>query len=284
MSKRLLLVLSAAIAALTVSGCLFGDPDETATQTVTGKDKNPKDTAAKMRFIVPGVYSGDYAWIDSNKHGLESEFQLDQKGKYRLFWISENEAVYDQHGEWNQKDANFFFSGTSEAWVSSGVFADFTSMEDDTNAVSNVTDTTFTRREYTPLRQKPYWITYHKRNYPVLAKGDYHLIKTYGEDSTKVTYHFKITLADSFNFSVTEDTLESFQAKAAYYQVGSFLVTEGNAQREIDSTKTFPNSWSPIPGAILKRLQSVSDTAFNMWSPPSFFEPGSWDIYDKKLK
>ncbi len=284
MSKRILLALSATLAALIIAGCNLGGNDETKTQTVTDKGK---DSVVKAKLIKPGLYSGDYAWIDSNKHGLESEFMLGEYGAYRLFWISENEAVYDQRGKWKQVGTDFQFDSTTDAWVSSGVFAGFTPMENDTNAISNVTDSTFTRREYTPLRQKPYWITYHLKKYPPLTQGIYYLTKTYGDDTNKVIYHFKITLNakdSTFQFSVTEDTLESFQAQAKFYQVGSFMVTEKNEQREIDSTKVFPSKWNPVDGAILKRLQMVSDTTFNMWNPPSFFEPGSWDIYNQKLK
>jgi hypothetical protein len=278
MSKRILLVLSALLAA----GCFFGGEGETSTEP----DKvDPKDTIPKAKLIVPGVYTGDYTWIDSNNHGLESEFVLDANGKYRLFWISENEAVYDQRGNWHQKDSNFYFNSITDAWVYSGVFDNFSILEDDTNAVIGVTDTSFTRREYTPLRQKPYWITYHKVNYPSLKDGEYRLAKSIERDSIQVTYIFKIKLTgNDFLFSLIEDSVESFQSAAKFYQAGSFLVTEENQQREIDSTNTFPATWIPVDGAILKRLQSVSDTTFNMWNPPSLFEAGSWDIYNKNLK
>lgn len=277
MSKRILIVLASLLAA----GCFVGGDNETS--TLPGKKT---DTLPSFKKIQPGTYTGDYSWIDSNRHGLESEFILDEKGAYRLFWIADSEAVYDQRGTWGQKDSNFHLFGITEAWVSSGVFSGFTKMEDDTNTVVNVTDDSFTRREYTPLRQKPYWITYKRKTYPTLANGEYRLTKTFGTDTDKVTYVFKITLTTDkkFLFSVTEDTLESFQADAKFYQVGSFLATDDNRQREIDSTKTFKDNWMPVEGTILKRLQAVSDTAFNMWNPPSFFEAGSWDHYGKAAK
>jgi hypothetical protein len=232
--------------------------------------------------VAPGTYTGDYSFLpDSLRKGLESEFLLDSTGSYRLFWISDSEAVYDQRGKWSQLGGDLYFSGIQEDWVSSGVFNDFTKMEDDTNAVVNVTDESFTRREYTPLRQKPYWITYRKKSFPSLADGVYHLDKTFGTDSDAVTYHFKITLAGGkFQFSVT-DSIENFQAEAKFYQVGSFLATEDNQQRELDSTNTAWDKWLPVEGTILKRIRAVSDTAFNMWSPASFFEDGSWDHYSR---
>ncbi|MDB5102668.1 MAG: hypothetical protein JWP91_357 [Fibrobacteres bacterium] len=280
MSKRILLAFSALVAA----GCFFGGQDESSTEPVKGNPKST-DTLPKARLIVPGMYVGDYAWIDSNKHGLESEFILDTNGTFSLFWISANEAVYDQHGRWVQRDSSFFFSGTTDTWVSSGVFSGFKDMENDTNSVRNVTDSTFTRREWTPLRQKPYWITYKRKTVPKLREGDYLLEKIYGEDSTKVTYKFEIKLDEgNFLLSVTQDTLMTFQADAKYYQIGSFLATDQNRQREADSAKLMPETWNPYEGILLKRLQTINDTAFTLWNPPTFFDSGSWDSYGKKAK
>jgi hypothetical protein len=283
MSKRIFVAISAAsaLAALFTTGCFFGGTDDASTQPIV-EDPKTTDSLPKVRHIVPGLYVGDYSWIDSGKAGLESEFMLDTNGSYRLFWVSENEAVYDQRGAWIQKDTSFFFSHTQETWVSSGVFADFSAIEDDTNTVRNVTDSTFTRREWTPLRQKPYWIAYHRVTYPKLNDGVYALTKTFGSDSTKVVYDFSIELkAGKFVLTVDEDSLPNFQADAKYYQIGSFLVTDQNRNREADSTHTY-SEWAPFDGAILKRLQTVSDTAFTMWNPPSFFEAGNWDVYRKK--
>lgn len=275
MSKKILI----AISALLTAGCFFGGESDAPTSITA--DTKDTDTA-KVKLIKPGIYAGDYAWIDSNKAGLESEFILDSNGSFRLFWISENEAVYDQRGNWHQKDSNFFFNGATETWAQGGIFDNFTAIEDDTNAIVGVTDSSFRRREWTPLRQKPYWITYSRKTYPTLREGTYTLKRTYGSDSDAVDYMFTIKLKDKgFFFSVLQDdTLESFQDSATYYQIGSFLATDGNKQREPDSTNTFPD-WSPVQGTVLKRLQTVSDTAFSMWSPASFFEPGSWDPYSK---
>lgn len=279
MSKRILLA-TFALSLMALAGCLGGDELATAPDPV----KDTTKTAPKIKLITPGSYQGDYAWIDSNKHGLESEFILDASGTYRLFWIADSEAVYDQRGNWHQADSNFYFSGVQEAWVSNGIFNDFASMEDDTNAVREVTDDAFIRREYTPLRQKPYWITYHRKAFPRLADGEYFLDKTFGTDSDAVTYHFKIKLdAGKFLFTVT-DTIENFQAEAKFYQVGSFLATEENQQRELDSTNVNWDKWLPVEGTILKRVRAISDTSFNMWNPASFFEPGSWDHYARNAK
>jgi hypothetical protein len=282
MSNRILVALSALLAA----GCFFGGQNESSTEPA---NDNPKttDSLPKARMIAPGMYVGDYAWIDSNKHGLGSEFVLDTNGSFRLFWVSENEAVYDQRGGWLQRDSSFYFSNIQDTWVANGIFSDYKGMEDDTNSVRNVTDSSFTRREWTPLRQKPYWIAYKKMTFPKLKEGLYVLKKTYGNDSdsTRVDYRFEVKLTSSdFDFSVTMDTLRSFEANAKYYQIGSFLATDQNRQREVDSTNTLPSTWNPVEGSILKRLQAVSDTAFTMWNPPSFFEDGSWDSYSKNVE
>ena len=272
-----------ATSALLAAGCFLGGQDETPTSVVIDNGK-PKEILPKPRLITPGLYVGDYTWIDSGKAGLESQFLLDTDGSYRLFWISKNEAVYDQRGSWIQRDSSFFFSHTLEAWAASGIFDNFTSMEDDTTSVRNVTDSAFTRREWTPLRQKPYWISYRRKSYPKLKEGVYYLTKTYGADSNLTIYHLNIELKrGDFTLTVNEDTLPSFQTNAKYTQSGSFLATDKNQQREVDSTKNY-GPWSPFTGSVLKRLQAVSDTAFTMWNPPSLFEAGTWDVYSKNAK
>jgi hypothetical protein len=269
MSRIFLISVSAILA----SGCFFGGESDSST------------AASKTKGVSPGFYVGDYAWIDSNRHGLESEFVLAEDGTYRLFWIADNEAVYDQRGSWLHKDGSFFLSLAEDAWLYGGVFDGFAPVDDDTNLIANVTDSSFTRREWTPLRQKPYWITYHKSSVPKLHEGEYLLEKSYGEDTDKVMYKFRIALdKDAFSFSATEDSLEIFQADAKYYQIGSFLATVENRQREVDdSTKTFKDDWYNVEGAILKRLKTVSDTAFSMWNPSSG-PVGDWDPYSAPPK
>lgn len=276
MSRKILAALSALVAA----GCFFGGESDSPTSLTDG---NPHaEQGAKIKSIRPGVYVGDYTWIDSNSHGLESEFILDTGGTYRLFWISENEAVYDQHGNWVQRDSDFYFTGTVETWVSNGAFDGFEAIEDDTNAVLNVTDTSFQRREWTPLRQKPYWITYTRKTFPMLSEGTYRFEKTYGSDSTAVDYTFNIALSNGdFLFTVIEDTVEYFQNSAKYHQIGSFLITEENQQREADSTNTLPETWTPVAGSILQRVEAVDDTSFHLWTPASFLEDGSWESFSK---
>lgn len=266
--SRILLLSISALLALFAAGCFFGGEADTST------------AASQSKSVSPGFYVGDYAWIDSNKHGLESEFLLDKDGSYRLFWISHNDAVYDQRGSWLQRDSTVFLSLVEDAWLNGGVFDGFATMEDDTNLISNITDTSFTRLEWTPLRQKPYWIAYHKSTAPRLHEGEYLLEKSYGEDTDKVTFKFGISLAkDVYRFRVTEDSIETFQADARFYQIGSFVATVENRQRDVDdSTKTFKDDWYKVDGLILKRLKTVSDTAFELWN--AFSGPnGEWEPY-----
>jgi hypothetical protein len=279
---KTLLALSFALAG---TGCFFGGEGDTS--TVPDK-KDSVAVVEKTKLLSSGLYVGDYTWIDSNKAGLESEFILNQNGSFQLFWVSENEAVYNLSGSWAQVDSNLQFHKLTESWVRNGIFSNFTEIEDDTNSLVNITDSSFVRREYTPLRQKPYWITYTKKNYPSLKEGEYQIVKTYPnptpEDSlAKLDVKFRILLKGvEFSLSVTEDTLESFQASGKWSQLGSFLTTENNLQRGlIDSTKSFPSAWDTLGGVILQRLRTVSDTSFHMWNPPSFFDTGSWDDYHR---
>ncbi|MEO6096807.1 MAG: hypothetical protein ABIW76_14345 [Fibrobacteria bacterium] len=280
MSKRIFVALSA-LSALLAGGCLFGGEDDAALPIVEKPKAN--DTLPKARRIVPGIYVGDYSWIDSGRTGFDTEFLLDTNGTYRLFWISENEALYDQRGVWIQKDSSFLFSRSEVSKVENGVFARYIGIEDDTNSVRNVSDSAFVRLEWTPLRQKPYWIAYHRVSYPQLREGVYALSKTFGTDTDKVVLDFSIEFkAGKFLMTVDENTLPNFQADAKYRQLGSFLVTEENRDRKVDSTRNYSN-WKTYDGALVQRLQTISDTAFSMWNPSSIFEAGGWDHYSKKL-
>ena len=273
------------ICALFGVGCFFGGESDTST---TPEKKDSIAVLPKTPSVSPGLYAGDYAWIDSNKAEWESEFYLNSDGTFRLIGISANDALYDMRGKWAQHDSGLFFVKMNESWSRDGVFYDFTEVEDDTNSIRQVTDTSFIRREWTPLRQKPYWITYTKRSFPKVKEGEYSFVQNYPnptpEDSLAtidVKFNIKLKGGD-FLFSVVEDTLESFQASAEWAQVGSFLSTEKNLQRYAeDSTHAFPSAWDTVGGIILKRLRTVSDTSFHMWNSPTAFNPGSWDPYHR---
>lgn len=274
---------SSVLCALAFTGCLtacfFGGETDSATAAKT----DSTIVVPTLKKVAPGVYAANYPWLDSTNSPLESEFILDSNGTYRLFWIQDNVAFFDIQGSWFQRDSNLYFTGIKQGRAQYGLFRDFKSIEDDTNAVRDVTDTSFIRREYAPVRQKPLWITYTKRNFPVLQNGSYRTVKTYPQDSvTTLQVHFKITLDGShYLFNVVEDTLESFQASSKWYQIGSFLATEDNLQRQLDSTMAFPAAWDTLGGLILTRLKTVSDTGFGLWSPETFYDTASWDPYRK---
>jgi hypothetical protein len=281
MSNRLIAVVFSALLASYLTGCFGGDEDSSTSPI----KKTPRDTST-TRFIVPGQYVGDYNWIDSNRFSLESEFKLDSSGVFRHLFVFDNEATYDHSGNWVQKAGAFYFSNIHFSAVDGGLFDGSSPMEDDTNAVRDITDSTFTRLEWTPLRQKPYWITYKKKTYPQIKEGTYRLSKTHGEDSNAVKYTYRIELAKNvYLYSITEDTLESFQVDAKYKQVGSFLLMEEHRIRELDSTNTrLQDEWFPVSGTIYLRLQALTDTAFSMWTPPYSPESLGFDPYSKNVK
>ena len=152
------------LAALAAAGCFFGGEEDLA----TGKK------------ITPGFYSGGYAHIE-NAEGLESEFILNANGDFWLFWITENQPWYDLRGKWGQKNSELIFSEMEEIW---GAFTTWLPVEDDTNAVAKVTAKSFSRKEWTPLRQKPYWIKYQRKSVLELGDGVYQSISAFPGDST----------------------------------------------------------------------------------------------------
>jgi hypothetical protein len=286
------LYLLLAIGALFLAGCLFGGSDDSSTTPVI-----PKDSTA-TRKIVPGLYVGDYDWIDSNRYNLQSELLMDAGGTFEHLFIYDDEAAYDHRGSWAQSGGDFFFSNIRFRESDGGVFDQTYDMEDDTNSVRDVTDSTFIRKEWTPLRQKPYWITYKKKAFPKLAEGDYyhHVLDTFtivadtsdttgAVDTIKVVdnlYRFEID-RDSLLFSTTVDTLETYQVDATYRQLGSFLITEHHRIRGKDSTNAF-EEWEPRDGIIIVRLKGISDTAFTLWTPPYSPEPNGYLPYSKNGK
>jgi hypothetical protein len=268
--------LSALALALSLAGCFGGEDGGAGTPVV------PKDTTQTVRKVSPGLYVGDYKPYDTSNI-LESEFSLGQDGAFRFFWIAENEPVADFKGSWFQKDSNLHFTGMTEAYVNRGFFGPGQPMEDDTNSVRDITDSSFWRKEWTPLRQKPYWVAYKKKAFNRLKSGDYQYLREIKVDSaTNLTVRIKIELdGTDFLYRYSEDSLESFQAKAVWFQQGSILGTEKNEGRSYDTTTKELGAWEAIPGALLQRVSEVSDTGFKMWTPPSLFNAGTWDIYSK---
>lgn len=248
--------------ALSLAGCFGGEDD-----SLTNPGKNPKDTARSAR-LSPGFYVGDYSPYDSIGE-WNSEFTLNADGTYRFYWIRTNEAVQDIRGNWTHKDSNLYINAVTETFLNRGIFGPAAPVEDDTNAIRDVTDSSFTRKEWTWIRQKPFWITYRKKDLPKLQAGDYQYVQEIKGDSVTPDkiIRIKMSLAGTdFRYSITEDTLEYFQAEAKWYFIGSLLVTDENRGRDyVDSLKAF-GGWDTIPGALVQRLQGVSDTGFQMWS------------------
>lgn len=261
--------------ALSLAGC-FGGEDDAGTKPV-----NPQDTA-KIKTIKPGFYVADYTPFDTTRR-WESEFTLNADGSYRLYWILSNEAVGDFKGSWFQKDSALYFHTSGETYMNpnTGFFAPHAAIESDTNALRDVTDSSFSRKEWTMLRQKPYWVTYRKQSTRQVGNGAYELRQDIKIDSaTNMVVKVRITLDAGFLYSYKEDTVELFQADAKWYQLGSILGTEDNRGRDwIDSTKAF-GAWDSIPGSLLQRIR-VSDTAMEIWYPGGFSSAPRWDVYRK---
>lgn len=270
--------LPALLVALSLAGCFGGEDGGTGTPVT------PQDTAKVVKKIAPGTYVGNYAAYDSTLT-LESEFSLGADGAFRFFWIADNEAFGDLKGSWYQKDSNLHFTGMTESYLDrgAGLFVPGISMEDDTNSVREVTDTSFIRKEWTPLRQKPYWVAYRKKSFNALKSGNYQFSRDIKLDSvTNLTVRIKIELDGAgFLYRHSEDDVEFFQVKAEWYQHGSILGTEKHESREYDTTTKEFGPWEPFEGSVLQRVSEVSDTAFQMWSPPSFFQDGAWETYRK---
>lgn len=275
MSKRILI----AISALVVAGCFFGGESDSP----TGINNDPKtnDSLPKaVKLITPGIYLANYDWIDSTRPGLESEFLINSAGTFSHYYVGDNEAFLETRGKWLQRDSALYFSELEETEVSGNLFNNFTAAEDDTNAVRNITDTSFTRLEWTILRQKPYWISYVRKTYSQLTEGTYQYQTIDSSDTVPVTRRYKIDLKNSdYNYSEIADTSEIYQISAKFSQIGSFLAIEGIRDRAVDSTNTFIDNWRSFTGANLTRMQVLNDTSFTLWTPGFF--GGTWDVYSK---
>lgn len=283
-----------ALGALSIAGC-FGGSDDASTM---GPEK-PGDSTA-TRKITPGLYVGDYSWIDTTRFtGMQAEFLMDADGSFKHLFIYQDEAIFDHSGRWAQSGGDFIFTDIVVSESDFGVFDIPEPMEDDTNSVRDVTDSTFTRSEWTPLRQKPYWITYkRKTDFPKLSEGAYyhHVLDTFtiaadtadtaAVDTIRVVdnlYRFEIGAGDSFFFSMTVDSSETYQLDAKYRQFGSFLVTEDHRDRAKDTTDAF-GEWEPVGGTIFMKLKDVSDTAFVLQTPAFSPEPYGFLPYSKNGK
>ena len=271
------------VTSLNFVGCIFGGEGDTSTII----DKKDSVAVIKTKSISPGFYVADYAWIDSGKAGWESEIDLNSDGTFRQFWIQFNEAAYEERGRWAQHDSSIHFLNRFAAPPYNGAFfdADYQSLTPDTNFLGQITDTSFNRLEYTPYRQKPYWIPYVKRGYPTLKNGAYQFTKIGVANSPTDTlppadYTDKVKLEGSrYTNSFFRNQDEIFQSTAEWRQFGSFLVTEKFQYRgRVDTSGAF-SPWDSLPGFIMFRLKQVSDNSFHMWMYRSSPDTSSWEVY-----
>lgn len=284
MVKSLLILLFV----LASAGCFFGGENDAATDfpfaATDPEDTVPTVEPPRVRFVTPGTYAGDYTWIDSNIYELESELVLEARGTFHHGYFQHNETIITQDGEWSQRDSQFFFKSILQTYLNSDSLFQFPdSLDDDTNLVRNLTDTSFLRLEWTPLRQKPYWITYRRKAVPDLEEGRYTLVKSYLEPGGAKEYEFTIELTESdFLLTVSREETDLFQSFAKWNRLGSFMVLEEMQEREVDSTGELPEVWRQVFGWSLKRLDAVSDSGFSLWSPTSIRHPvGNWDVFRK---
>ncbi len=290
-----------ALCAPFLAGCIFGGSEDASTLGPE-IDEVPEGTAT--RKIVPGLYLGDYSWIDTNRFaGTQSQFLMNADGTFEHLFIFRDDAIFDQSGKWTQKGGSFIFTDMAVSESDRGVFDYADSLEDDTNSVRDVTESAFVRSEWTPIRQKPYWITYKKAaEFPKVSEGAYyhHVVDTFiivadtsdssgtpgAVDTVKIVdklYRFEIGGGDSLHFSMTVDSVEVYQMDTRYRQFGSFLVTDNHRDREKDSTDTF-TEWQPKDGTIFMKLKEVSDTAFVLQTPAFSPEPDGFLSYSKNGK
>lgn len=268
---------------LALAGCFGGADEEAGNPLKPGKGGEGSGSL----LLSPGLYAADYSLLDSARQGWESEFTLDSSGGFRHILFVQNDPVGDTRGRWFQRDSSLYFSQVTESYMdpNSGFFPAGYSIEDDTNAIREVTDTSFIRKEWTLLRQKPYWVTYRKKSVGTLADGAYEyardvVVPASDTGSDTVTVRVRLTFdGGGFLYSYDEGGQEIFQARARWFQLGTVLGTEENSSRSyIDSLDAF-GEWDSLPGALLQRIRMVSDTAFQLWSPGDFFTLPTWDEY-----
>jgi hypothetical protein len=270
------------ITALFTAGCFFGGESDSPT-SITKEDPKTNDSLPAVKKIVPGLYAGEYDWIDTAQQGYTSQLLLNSDGSYRFIYARFDYAAYDEFGNWFQKDSAFYFSGNTDCVADNfdGIFYAPNKAEDDTTAIANITDTSFLRREYTPLRQKPYWIPYKRKNVPAIKDGNYAMVLAPVSDSMPYEAKLVIDLAkNEFTFSYHHDNALTDQFNSKYDQVGSFLITKEVRYRAVDSTNVL-GDWGLWEGYEVQTLKSISDTSFSWITPLFSLNAGVWETYKK---
>lgn len=266
---------AASALALFLAGCFGGE----------GDSPTYADSGNGSAMLKPGLYVGDYTPYDTSGRGWQSEFTLSEDGSFRFFWLLDNQPIGDIRGKWFQRDSSLHLNAVSETYLDQrqGFFVDPYPVENDTNTVRNVTKTSFMRKEWTLMRQKPYWITYTRRDLPRLGEGAYQYFTEVPIDATaKDTISIDIGLSgDGFAYKYKEHGKVFFEVDAKWAQIGSILLTYDNRTRGyLDSLQDFA-PWDTLPGVLLQRVDSVSADGFHMWSPGGMSSPGTWDKYHK---
>jgi hypothetical protein len=280
--KKSLPEISAFFAALFFAACVPGGNDENPVKT------NGKDTSHVAGSVTPGFYAGDYSAIpDPRGYALESELSLGGDGSFRMFWLSANEPVLDLTGKWAQDvydgHDGLLLSSQQELWV--GQLDSLLPAPDDTNRIEGVKTASFYRQEYTPYQQKPVWVPYVKKDYPLIKDGDYVFVVPGDSGTPDIT--LKISLKGSDFVYTFTDSIDEYMVSSKWFQIGTVFATTDNKRKYYsDSLKAFPATWddSTMDSEILYRVRNVTESGFQMWNPPppGIPDTGSWTIYTKK--
>jgi hypothetical protein len=271
MKKSLLGKTLLVAAVLSVTGCFFGGSTD--------------DNA--LTKITPGFYVADYSGVTNGQFNFETELSIVQDGTFRMFWLADNAPILDRAGKWGQgayygRNSLHFFEGQN-LWV--GQTDSLIPAPDDTDQIRDITPTSFVRLQWTPYLEKPLWITYTLKNYPVIKDGDY--VFSEAGDSTRLPTLIKLSFKGSdFTYSYS-DTSEKYQATAKWFQIGTILATVQNKQKYFsDSLKAFPETWdsTSLSPEILQRVSAISDKSFQMFNPPppGIPDTGSWTVYTRQ--
>ena len=154
--------------------------------------------------------------------------------------------------------------------------------------------------EWTPLRQKPYWITYKGRKaFPKLAEGDYyrHVLDTFtvAADTSDTTGAVDtVTVVDNlYRFEIAEGIRCCSRRRSTPWRPTRWPPPTASSDpfwspSITASAKRIPptsfGAWEPKDGTIIVRLKDVSDTSLTLWTPAYSPEPNGFLPYGKNGK
>lgn len=261
--KSILLIISLIVGAFFLSGCIFGESDDHATNR-----------------IAAGAYHSDYG-ASGRSQGHESELVLDSNGDFHFFEMGDSTPWVITRGDWKSEDGVLILNSALRRNAHySYVFDYWDTIPVDTSYLRRISTDGFERLELS--RDSGFyfdvvrWVSYQRlESLPQLAAGHYECTETYSFTDDPAVHtgfaYLDLTLNGAYGDGRSEDGKPLWEFESSrWFQSGSFLIVKSGRGRNYDDSSGF-TEWGPLSldtnAEYVVRLRAIAADSFQQWVP-----------------